>query len=61
PVDEIKDCFKLSSLVEFAKHQENEDDFNHIVDVTEKIIHTKINNSKRDSLETIHNKITLNF
>ncbi|MFQ5782470.1 MAG: hypothetical protein ACE5GR_05390 [Nitrosopumilus sp.] len=49
PVDEIKDCFKLSSLVEFAKHQENEDDFNHIVDVAEKIIHTKINNSKKDS------------
>ena len=51
PIDEIKNCFNLSSLVEFAKHQENEDDFNHMVDVAENIIHKKINNSKSDSLE----------
>ncbi|AFS80788.1 hypothetical protein NKOR_04500 [Candidatus Nitrosopumilus koreensis AR1] len=46
PMDEIKNCFKLSSLVEFAKHQENEDEFNHMIDVAENLINKKINNSK---------------
>lgn len=51
PVDEIKSCFKLSNLVEFAKHQENKNEFNHMIDVAENIIYKKINNSKNDSLE----------
>lgn len=51
PTDEIKNCFKLSSLVEFAKHQENEIEFNHIIDIAENIIHKKIHSSKNDSLE----------
>jgi len=51
PVDEIKTCFKLSSLVEFAKHEENENDFNIMVDMAKDIIHKKFNNPKNKSSE----------
>jgi len=43
PINEIKNCFKLSNLVEFAKHQENENEFNHMIEVAENIIQKKIN------------------
>lgn len=46
PADEIENCFKLSSLVEFAKHEENENDFNNMVDIAKNIIHKKFNNPK---------------
>jgi len=46
PTDEIKNCFKLSSLVEFAKHQENENEFYNMMDVAKNIIHKKFNNEK---------------
>jgi len=46
PTDEIKTCFKLSSLVEFAKHQENENEFDHMINVANKIIYKNFNNEK---------------
>ena len=39
PVDDIKNCFKLSSLVEFAKYTPNEEDFVKMFSLAEKIIH----------------------
>ncbi|MFQ5441052.1 MAG: hypothetical protein ACE5DL_06280, partial [Nitrosopumilaceae archaeon] len=40
PVDEIKDCFKLSSLVEFAKHNPNEREFNKMITLAENLVHS---------------------
>ncbi len=39
PVDDIRNCFRLSSLVEFAKYTPNEGDFVKMFSLAEKIIH----------------------
>jgi len=39
PVDDIRNCFRLSSLVEFAKYTPNEEDFVKMFSLAEKIIH----------------------
>ena len=39
PVDDIRNCFRLSSLVEFAKYTPNEGDFMKMFSLAEKIIH----------------------
>ncbi len=41
PVTEIENCFKLSSLVEFAKHEENKDKFFKMISMTENMIRRK--------------------
>lgn len=38
PINEIKNCFKLSSLVEFAKQDANKEEFNQIVKMAENLI-----------------------
>jgi len=40
PVIDIENCFKLSSLVEFAKHVPNENEFNKMITLAENLIHT---------------------
>lgn len=40
-VSDIDKCFRVASLVEFAKYAPNQDDFQTIVSITEKIIHKK--------------------
>ncbi len=49
PISEIRNCFELSSLVEFAKHDENQEDFNKIIDVSKKLIQRKYGNQKKES------------
>jgi len=39
PVEDIRNCFRLSSLVEFAKYTPNEEDFVKMFSLAEKIIH----------------------
>lgn len=46
PIEGIEACFKLSSLVEFAKHKEDEAEFERIIDIAETVICRKFNNSK---------------
>jgi len=40
PVVDIENCFKLSSLVEFAKHVPNENEFNKMITLAENLIRT---------------------
>jgi len=46
PVEDIKNCFKLSSLVEFAKYTPNDVDFDKMCLLAEKIINGHYDNSK---------------
>jgi hypothetical protein len=45
PVDDIRNCFRLSSLVEFAKYTPNEEDFVKMFSLAEKIIHGHYDNT----------------
>jgi len=44
PISEIKNCLQLSSLVEFAKRDENEDDFNKMISIARELIQRKYEN-----------------
>jgi hypothetical protein len=48
PAAEIENCFKLSSLVEFAKHETDEKDFNKIICTAENLIQGKF--SDKDNI-----------
>lgn len=39
PITDIENCFKLSSLVEFAKHTPNEDEFYKMITLAENLFH----------------------
>jgi hypothetical protein len=40
-ISDIEECFRIASLVEFAKYSPNEDDFSKIVSITENIVNKK--------------------
>jgi hypothetical protein len=46
PIEDIKNCFKLSSLVEFAKYTPNKIDFDEMCLLAEKIINGHYDNNK---------------
>jgi hypothetical protein len=48
PISEIRNCFELSSLVEFAKLEKNKEDFNKMIDVAKNLIQRKYNNQKKE-------------
>lgn len=41
PISDIEECFRIASLVEFAKSAPNNDDFSRIVSITENIVYRK--------------------
>jgi len=41
PISDIEECFRIASLVEFAKYSPNKDDFSRIVMITENIVYKK--------------------
>jgi len=45
PVDDIRNCFRLSSLVEFAKYTPNQEDFSQMCSLAEKIIYGHYDNT----------------
>jgi hypothetical protein len=48
PKTDIENCFKFSSLVEFAKQETNENEFNKIINTAEILIHGKFNHAEKD-------------
>jgi hypothetical protein len=45
PIDDIRNCFRLSSLVEFAKYTPNPEDFSKMCSLAEKIIYGHYDNT----------------
>ena len=48
PISEIRNCFELSSLVEFAKLEKNEEDFNKMIGIAKNLIQRKHYNQKTE-------------
>ena len=41
PISDIEECFRIASLVEFAKYAPNNDDFSRIVSITEDLVYRR--------------------
>ncbi|KAF6248097.1 hypothetical protein C6990_01265 [Nitrosopumilus sp. b3] len=47
PISDIRYCFQLSSLVEFAKLDATDEDFNKMISIAQQLFHRKHNNLKK--------------
>jgi hypothetical protein len=49
PVTDIENCFKQSSLVEFARHESNKNEFDKMINLAEELIKDKSDKNKTKS------------
>ena len=52
PIEDIENCFDTSSLVEFAKHQSNKDEFERLITLAENVIRKNTTATKKNDIRS---------